>query len=333
VAGIAVSLQDTVAEARDLAMTDGFPVFGSTITSDDFNNIPDLVRMAPSNQQDIEALLQYVRPSAGEGFLIYDTNPADKYSNNIGQEFVKELGMQDLVADQTYSTAQGQFSQNRIEDAAESICADYNDHPDTVLFGGRSSDLGTLIGDLSVDCPRDHITILTGDDVINISLADNAAIAVGLAHNVSVIYAGEFDPNEWDKRVRVPVKGKNQFASARQGYEKYTAALKLAFGGSATNNDNVALAYDAMLTCVTVIQQDGGSAPQASNLLSYLTAFQADNPIYGSSGPIILSGIYTGKSQQGSNPVGRMIPIMQLLPNGKSKFLRLEQAAVVSPGS
>jgi hypothetical protein len=291
-----------------------------------------MVRISASNEQEISALLSYFKPAVRKGFLIADTNRDDKYSSNVGQEFLSELGIANLVADQTYSTAPGQFNPSRISDAAQSICSD---HPDAVLFGGRGRDLGTLVGDLATGtCLKDHITILTGNNAIAIDYAHNSDIPAGLKRNVSVIYAGAFSPAAWQKPIDIPVAGKDEFAQAAQGYRAYAAALEPVAAVNTDNNANVALSYDAMLTAVAVIRQAyKGPGLTPGGLLSYLTAFQADNPIYGASGPIVLSGIYDGSSKQGSNPVGKMIPILKFNPDGTSTFLGLEQATVISPGS
>jgi hypothetical protein len=49
--------------------------------------------------------------------------------------------------------------------------------------------------------------------------------------------------------------------------------------------------------------------------------------------PVQLSAVYTGKHPQGSNPVGKVIPILALTPDGQARFRHLGQAAIIPPGS
>jgi hypothetical protein len=55
-----------------------------------------------------------------------------------------------------------------------------------------------------------------------------------------------------------------------------------------------------------------------------LNAIQGSRVVLGASGPIRLSAIYQGRNDQGSNPVGKVIPILRMLANGTVQFVKLE---------
>ena len=56
-----------------------------------------------------------------------------------------------------------------------------------------------------------------------------------------------------------------------------------------------------------------------------LNAIQGSRAVLGASGPIQFSAVYQGRGAQGSNPVGKVIPILQLPPSGVPQFLALER--------
>jgi hypothetical protein len=48
-----------------------------------------------------------------------------------------------------------------------------------------------------------------------------------------------------------------------------------------------------------------GGIPSPAEVAGEFSAIQISKTLYGASGPIQLSGVYTGKHPQGSNPVGQ----------------------------
>jgi ABC-type branched-subunit amino acid transport system substrate-binding protein len=329
VAGIGISVANTIAQVRDLTAgggPDGLPVFGSTITSDEFDNIPFLVRASPSNKQEIDALLSFIKPPRGRAFLIEDTNPADSYSLTISREFKSDLPVGSFVADEPFNSAS---AADRLSLLGSDICSQ---EPNMVLFGGRGRDLGTLIADLAHrDCLTTPVTILTGDDIINMPMT--AGVAAGLASGVTVDYAGTMNPAEWTAAPQpVLIRGTDSYPQARQGFEQFSEEFTGLFGVNADSGGNAAVAYDATRMAIRAIGLAGG-VPSPAEVAGEFSAIQISKTLYGASGPVQLSAVYTGKHPQGSNPVGKVIPILALTRDGQTRFRHLGQAAVIPPGS
>lgn len=342
VAGIAISLVNTLHEVKDLT-GDNIPVFGSTPTSDQFDNIPGFVRVSPSNKQEIDAVLSYIKPTDTRAFLIEDTNQSDIYDTSVSDEFQKHFPdhAHSIVATETYdSTGEaspgdrvGQQVSNRISQMSSDICIS---RADVVLYGGRGRDLTTLIGDLaSRPCSNRPVTIVTGDDASDIPVG--GGVAQGLRSGVSLYYATEVNPGEWARSTgTLIVDGTNKYDQARQGYADFTTAIKGLLSSATASQSDVAMGYDAMLTCISAVRLAGETNPAAVTVRGVddeLSALQSSRPVFGASGPINLSGVYTGPGAQGSNPVGKVVPILRLSASGKVTFVELQQAPAVRPGT
>ncbi|MGD0560620.1 MAG: ABC transporter substrate-binding protein [Streptosporangiaceae bacterium] len=345
--GIAISLQGTVREATELAVADHIPIFGSTLTADEFDNIPNMVRVAPSNEQEVEQILAYVKAKlkSRSALIVEDTNPTDPYTQTISAEFAAAFPdrAHQLLPPQTYDTdptvdPTGQITRGQLSQIPLDICAS---KPDVVLFGGRGEDLATLIGDLAHRPCSQPVTIVTGDDVINVQVAGNAPVLAGLASGVTVYYPGEFNPGEWStppgtNAPEVLVAGQNVYSQAQAGYSAFAGEFSALFPRAAAPDANVALAYDAMLTSVADIRlANSGIAPAPSAVAQELNKLQGPRTVYGASGPVQLSGFYgqIGKAQpQGSNPIGKLIPILSLPKGGVTSFKALEQVPLPANG-
>jgi hypothetical protein len=203
VAGIGISLGTTLAEVHDLT-ANGIPVIGSTITSDIFDNIPGLVRVAPSETQEINAALAYIKPITRTAMLISDANPADIYATTLAADFSR--GFSDkthfIGVPESYDTAGdingsgpvAEATANQLSLMAPEICAA---HPDVVLFAGRGQELAMLISDLESKPCSFPVTILTGNGAAN--MPNIPLVGRALRGKVMLDYAGEASPSQWDQ--------------------------------------------------------------------------------------------------------------------------------------
>jgi hypothetical protein len=83
------------------------------------------------------------------------------------------------------------------------------------------------------------------------------------------------------------------------------------------------MGYDAALTSIASIRLAGASATTGV-VAQELAAIQGHFAVLGASGPIIFSPDYNSPASRGSNPVGKLVPILQLPPNGTTRFIALE---------
>jgi hypothetical protein len=332
VAGIGVSLNSTLAEVRDLT-EDGIPVIGSTISSDIFDNVADLVRVAPSNTQQINAALAYIKPRTRTAMLIADTNQTDMYDATLTASFTRLFPDKTHLIDATerYDTAgassgSGPIAEmvaNEIAQMPEGICAE---HPDVVLFAGRGRELAELIGALSSrPCPHLPVTILTGGDAANMPVTP--LVISALRSGVTLDYPGEANPQEWEQ----PEAGSayqgipaTVIRQGRQGFSQFSKAFSRLFAMAPDDDGNAMMGYDALLTGITSIRLAGEGATSAAVAQDF-NAIQGTRAVSGASGPIALSANYTDPGGQGgSNPVGKVVPVLQLLPNAAIRFLALK---------
>lgn len=318
VAGIGVSLNATIAEVRQLAVDDAIPVFASSITSNAFDNIPDMVRMVPSNAQDVSAVLRYIWPAARTAMLIEDLNSSDSYDSTMVKGF--DQGFRGdghhITAVLTYNTT-GEVSpsdqvaawnSNKINQLTLSICDNAASY---VLWAGRGRDLGTLLDDLTNrDCLTKRITIVTGDDVTDMPIT--AGVKSALATDVTLEYAGEANPGEWQRGSGAV------FNQGRQGFGAFSTTFRQRFPGASDGDGDAMTGYDAMWTAISAADLAGAS-PSPGGVDLELNQLH----VLGASGPINLTGVYQG-SDDGSNPVDKVIPILGVNSDGAFVFTKLE---------
>lgn len=272
----------------------------------------------PSNAEDVSAVLRYIWPNARTAMLIEDLNPSDSYDTTMVSGFTTGFrgDGHDINAVLTYNTA-GEVSptdavaawnSNKINQLTLSIC----DNPASyVLFAGRGRDLGTLLDDLTNrDCLRKPITIVTGDDVTDMPIT--AGVRSALADHVTLEYAGEANPQEWERGSG------SVFNQGQQGFGSFNTTFGQQFPGVPDADGDAMTGYDAMWTAISAADLAGAS-PSPGGVDLELNQLH----VLGASGPINLTGVYQG-SHDGSNPVDKVIPILGVTSDGAFVFRKLE---------
>ena len=326
VAGIETSSTATLAEVRELT-ANGIPVIGSTITSDAFDNVPDLVRVAPSEAHQVNAALAYIKPAARTAMVVADDNQADLYDSTLASDFLRSFPdkTHSIIGIDTYNTAgdadgSGEVTVEIVQLAAD-ICAS---RPNVVLFAGRGPELATLISALDVRrCPF-PVTILTGDDGTSMPITPDVGSA--LRGPVTLDYAGEASPDEWDQPEAGSVyKGilPAVIQQGRLGFGRFQAAFASHFPVASADDGYAMMGYDAALTGITGIRLAGDGATAAA-VAQEFGSIKGIRSVPGASGPIAFSAVYLGPDGQGSNPVDKVVPILQLPSSGNPRLLALE---------
>jgi hypothetical protein len=325
VTGLGVSLDQTEAAARQLTSW-GLPVVGATITSDHFDNIKNLIRVSPDNQDAISVAVDYARTASGftRAELIEDESTNDtydatvvaafkKYPDNTHQIVGKELYDTSFRNQQLSRAARAQAEQivkNRISQMPADICLA---QPAVVLFAGRGQDLAELVADLANRPCGDKskpITIISGDDVTNLPFSP--AVSQGLQNGVSVVYAGVANLDEWSA-----ASGPGT-AQGRSGFAMFSQIFRALFPAGPSADSNTMMAYDAALTAVSAIRLTLQPQPSKDAVIAELSALHGSHTVSGASGPIAFTADYL--SGKGSNPIGKAIPMLALNPDGSSKF-------------
>jgi hypothetical protein len=324
--GLGVSLSTTEAAAKHLTGAD-IPVFGSTITADDFDNVKNLIRVAPSNKDEIGVAVSYIQSLFTRAVLVEDQNIRDTYDSTLVSGFEKfSDATHQIVGREPYDTTYRNEEQsaaatqqaeevveNRISQMTTDICGA---QPAAVLFAGRGSDLAQLVADLANrPCLNLPITIISGDDVANLPYSQN--VRQGLASGVTLDYAGISSPTEWVGGTGPAV------ADGRQGFATFNTVFQSLFPGAPLSDGNSMTAYDAMLTSVSAIRLTSLAQPGLGAVDSELGALQGDRTVLGASGPLSFSADYR-TSTDGSNPIGKAVPIMRVGQGGDSQFVTLD---------
>lgn len=341
VTGLGLSLPGTQDAVQRLTRRQ-IPVFGATVTSDDYDDIKDFVRVAPDNATEAQVALDYVVQHERRAVLVEDENATDSYDATLVRGFRRfQREGHEIVAVETYNTtdrdkphessaalAQAQaYVANRISQMSTNICAA---QPAVVLFAGRGRDLAALLHSFSSACLDRHITIVSGDDVTNVALTQQ--VRQDLSGNITVEYAGVAAPDEWQAAARTPApRDARAVADGTQGYAAFAAAFRSLSGTAGFTyaslvDGNTMMSYDAVYTAVSAIRLTGLAQPQPPAVSSELGALQGVRRVLGSSGPIAFTADYgtSGKGGSGSNPVGKAIPVLRLAPSGGPRVISVQ---------
>jgi hypothetical protein len=329
VAGIGVSLATTQDAVLSLTRHD-IPVFGATITSDSFDNIKDLVRVAPSNSTEVSVALSYIKALYTKAIIVEDQNTGDTYDSTLvtgfekfadaTHHFVDTAPYDTTQRDQAQSAAAEQQAeqsvQAQIAQMPGNICVAEESGPAAVLFAGRGSDLAQLVTDLADrPCATVPITIISGDDVTNVPFS--SGVGAGLKSGVTVDYVGVANPDEWNQGTGAAI------AADRGAFQAFEQSFDQLFPGGSLTDGNTMMAYDAVLTGVSAIRLTKENQPQPYAVAGMLGALQAKNTVLGASGPITFDANYSN-STFASNPFNKPIPVLRLGQNGAAQFLELD---------
>ena len=329
VSGLGVSLTTTIAAAQYLTSQAGVPVFGGTVTANDFDNIRKFIRVAPSNHDTIAVAVQYIGKQFKSALLVQDENPGDAYDGTLVTGFEQFADPAHALAgretfDSTPRTTAGTEAgrvqanlmiRNRISQMPSNICTA---QPAAVLFAGRGEDLAELVADLADrPCLSTPITVISGDDVTNLPFTD--AVRKGLASNVTVDYAGIANPGEWS----VPTPDPAISAKGSQGFKAFNDYAQKLFPDSPLSDGNTMVAYDSMLTAVSAIRLASPPQPTLDAVAGELGALHGSNEVLGASGPLDFYADYD-TSKTGSDPDGKPIPILKLGTDGTAAVQSME---------
>lgn len=324
VTGLGVSLTTTQKAAYALTRA-SIPVVGSTISSDKFDDIRNLIRVSPSNKDEISVANSYDRKISPRAFLVDDENNNDIYDSTLVTGFGKFPDRtHTIVGKETYDTSyrdkqqsaqaakQGDATvQTQISQMIDNICTA---QPAAVLFAGRGRDLAALITDLADrPCLDKHITIVTGDDVVNMPYSKG--VHQGLTSNITVDYAGLASQDEWTTGTG------NAVAEGRQGFGTFKAVFQGLFPGIPLTDENLMASYDATLTATSAIRLTNQQQPAPYAVAAELSGIQGKHAVLGASGPLAFNADW--RSSDGSNPIGKAVPMLQVSPDGSPAFLTL----------
>ncbi|AHH93437.1 ABC transporter substrate-binding protein [Kutzneria albida] len=321
VSGLGQSLTSTHDAVLSLSQAH-IPSVGSRITADNFSGIPGLVRIAPSNSDQVKAVVAYLHQSTTQAMLVQDVNATDNYSATIASAFAANFpDAEHRLVGQTEkfdSSLSGVV--NTFQQMLSDIC--YNS-PDAIFFAGRGKALGDFVSRLSGrQCTGKHLTVVAGDDTTNLT-DPGEQFRQGLATNVTLLYTGLAHPATWTTR---PDAVQSQAAAVFRGCRD-TCYGSLFQADRDSLDDGVAImAYDAVATVVKATQliaNQGGLSVGPADVEQEWNRLHDSQAVPGASGWISLDN--------SGNPIAKAVPILRRDPTGKVDFVQLSSARSGQP--
>ncbi|MFJ3309045.1 hypothetical protein ACIPSA_39585 [Streptomyces sp. NPDC086549] len=325
VSGVGQSTDNNKKAVRELTRL-GIPVVGSSITADDLANgqggkdpFPGLARVSPTNTDEARALASFAKVGAGKALLVYD-NPGDPYTRTLRKSFaalIKGSPYQPKPFTPPADRSQEGTTANTFRQITHLVC-DTSKETDTILFAGRHTQLRQFINELGGrGCQDRKFTLLTGDEGSYLT-GEKDLDRGALKHNLAVRYTALAHPDAW---ARDPAKTGGSAADAQVLRALLTSAERKPVGpiGSVALDDGqLIIAYDALRLAVHGIREavpEGRKIPSLADVGLQWPQVEGSLRVNGASGWICLD--------VHGNPYDKAVPIVELTPEGHSRFVRI----------
>ncbi|MDH6217803.1 hypothetical protein [Streptomyces pseudovenezuelae] len=334
VAGVGMSTDNNKKAVAELTRR-GIPVVGSSITADDLANgqggrdpFPGLARVSPTNTDEARALASFAKVSAGRALLVYD-KPGDPYTRTIQASFAK------LIKGSPYEpqpftppadrTQEGTTA-NTFRQITHLVC-DTSKETDTILFAGRHTQLRQFINALGGrGCQDRKFTLLTGDEGSYLT-GEKALDRSALKHNLSIRYTSLAHPDAWAKDT-AKTGGSARDAKVLSDLLARSGRAPVGpIGPVALDDGQLIIGYDAMTLVVHGIREatpDGRTAPPLADVGLQWPQVKGSLRVSGASGWICLD--------VHGNPYDKAVPIVELTPEGDSRFVKIAWPEGRPPG-
>lgn len=205
------TLDDTIKTIDELRFRK-IPVIASRLTGNTLTDLNEpggvqgLARVAPTNNDQAEAMSFFLKSTARRGFLIQDRNEEDTYLLSLGESFAEKFIDENhelLKPYGWYNSKNGGVSA-QMRSILRDICVQ---KPDVVFFAGRTPALVELVKELpNRPCSDVSIRVVAGADAVEFptevkdstDLQKALAVAPGKAE-VSVRYTSQAHPGSWSR--------------------------------------------------------------------------------------------------------------------------------------
>ncbi|MFE1312223.1 hypothetical protein [Streptomyces sp. NPDC058755] len=325
VAGIGQSTDNNKKAVQALTRL-GIPVVGSSITADDLANgqggtdsYPGLARVSPTNTDEARALASFAKVSAGKALLVYD-KPGDPYTRTLQESFaalIKGSPYEPQPFTPPADRSKEGTTANTFRQITHLVC-DTSRETDTILFAGRHTQLRQFINALGGrGCQDRRFTVLTGDEASYLT-HESDLDRDALRHHLSVRYTSLAHPDAWP---RDPAKTGGSAADFGVLQRLLTAAERGPsgpIGPVALDDGQLIIGYDALQLAVHGIREavpDGRKVPALADVGLQWPQVKGSLRVSGASGWICLD--------VHGNPYDKAVPIVELTPEGDSRFVRI----------
>ncbi|WP_432134346.1 MULTISPECIES: hypothetical protein [unclassified Streptomyces] len=327
VAGVGMSTEPNKDAVTELTRR-GIPVIGSSITADSLANgrhgmdpFPGLARVSPTNTDEARALASFADVGPDKALLVYD-KPGDPYTRTLQNSFA-ELIKGSPYEPQPFTPpadrSQEGTTANTFRQITHLVC-DTAPGTDTLLFAGRHTQLRQFINALGGrGCQDRRFTVLTGDEGSYLE-AEKDLDRTALTRNLSVRYTSLAHPDAWTKAAPGAPGGSAEDAAVLTGLLELAAQDKQVgpIGKVALQDGQVIIGFDAMQLAVKGIREavpEGETIPRLEDVGLQWPQVKGSLRVNGASGWICLDGH--------GNPYNKAVPIVELTPQGGSRFVRI----------
>ncbi|MFI9342625.1 ABC transporter substrate-binding protein [Streptomyces sp. NPDC052773] len=333
VTGIGQSTHNTKKAVRELTRR-GISVVGSSITADDLANgqhgtdpFPGLARVAPTNTDEARALASFAKVTAGRALLVYD-KPGDPYTRTLQESFAR------LIEGSPYEPqpftppadrSREGTTANTFRQITHLVC-DTSRDTDTILFAGRHTQLRQFVNALGArGCQDRTFTVLTGDE--GSYLTGDHDLDRAALRNLSVRYTALAHPDAFIED-RVDSGGSAADTRELNGMLASSRGEPIGpIGPIDLEDGQLIIAYDAMRLAVHGIREatpDGRTDPPLTDVGLQWPQVKGSLRVNGASGWICLD--------VHGNPYDKAVPIVELTPQGRAKFVEIAWPEGKPPG-
>jgi ABC-type branched-subunit amino acid transport system substrate-binding protein len=332
VAGIGQSTDNNKKAVRELTRHH-VPVIGSSISADDLANgqrgkdpFPGLARVAPTNTDEARALASFAKVSAGKALLVYD-KPGDPYTRTLQESFaalIKGSPYEPQPFTPPADRSQEGTTANTFRQITHLVC-DTSRETDTILFAGRHTQLRQFINALGGrGCQDRAFTVLTGDEASYLTHEKDLDRGA-LRRNLSVRYTSLAHPDAWTQATTKAAKAAAKTGGSAADMQALRTLLASAerapvgpIGTVALDDGQLIIGYDTLRLAVHGIREavpDGRTVPALSDVGLQWPQVKGSLRVNGASGWICLDAH--------GNPYDKAVPIVELTPEGGSRFVRI----------
>ncbi|MEV6398431.1 hypothetical protein AB0M39_27250 [Streptomyces sp. NPDC051907] len=322
VTGIATSSEQNKLAVGRLA-EHGIPMVGSTITADDFADVPGLARVSPTNGDEARALVAHTKNDFGDALLVHDTRPSDRFAQTLRKAFEAQLPDPEHEPRQFTSPKEPDNPGNlgNVFNSIVSYICDTDTR--TILFAGRHTPLRVFIDQLSqAGCGAPgRFTVLTGDEASYLPAdpkLNRQALAVRKDEKqprVTVKYAALAHPDAWNAQAGHELPKTGGSAAAYQRLADGIAEVRDDIGPNALQDGQTIIGYDAMATAVQGVRAAAGTSgkpPAPADITAQWPHLTGSLRVNGASGWICLDNR--------GNPRNKAVPIVRLPADGNPVF-------------
>ena len=293
VAGLGSSFQATADFINRIGDAD-LPMVASVATADDLMDASSWAfRVAPTNTDEAEALIRYLRAEGIEdGLLVEDLDEENLYARTLASAFITGFGTENLDR-YTYASAET----GAVGDFARAVTRFCEERPRVVLFAGRAKrDLhDLLVGLADRKCDDVPVRVVTGDDASHLPDDDQLVWELD-GSGVTLEYAALAHPSQWTVDGAPP-------EHTHEDMDWFEHRMHQEFPGAKLDDGQAIMSYDSVLAMVDAAQRAEQREPRAADVYSELLRTRDCDLVLGLSGPV--------EFDPDGNPRNKTVPILR----------------------